>query len=70
MRQLHVKDSLVFLHLLLIFHLTELFSGLSGEFKFAVDLTVLASVSKVYLQGKDATMTIPHFKIPFIDLWT
>lgn len=39
--QLHVQDSLVFLHLLLISHLPELFSGLYEDFTFAVEFTVL-----------------------------
>lgn len=60
----------MFLHLLLIFHLTELFPGPNKVFKCSVEFAVLRSVSKVYLQGKDIIITIHHLKIPFIDFWT
>lgn len=60
----------MFLHLLLIFHLTEPFSGPYKVFQCAVEFAVLRSVSKVYLQGKDTTITIHHLKIPFVDFWT
>lgn len=45
----HFRLFQVFLHLLLIFHLTELLPGLYKGFKSVGDFTVLRSVSKVSL---------------------
>lgn len=60
----------VCLHLLLIFDLTELYPGLYKGCKFTVQFAVLRSVSKVYLQGEDTTVTIHHVKISCRDLRT
>lgn len=66
----HFRLFQVFLHLLLICHLTELLPGLYKGFKSVGDFTALKSVSKVSLQGEDTTVTIHHGKISHRDFWT